>query len=72
MSNPMFRTHILNAAGIAKAKAIGEAFDALVAALPVGEPRCGALVRTHLETACFFAKKAIATLPENQLNPEAP
>lgn len=65
--NPMFKTHLLNEAGIAKAKALAEAFDDLANKLPTGgDPRCLAVARTHLETACFFAKKALAIQPENQ------
>ena len=67
--NPMFRTHLLNEKGVAVAKSISEAFEQLLVDLPAGEPRCMALVKTHLETACFYAKKGIAVLPENQLAP---
>lgn len=69
--NAMFRTHLLNDTGIAKAKAISDAFERLAELLPAGEPRCMAVARTHLETACFYSKKAIAVLPENQLGQEA-
>lgn len=34
------------------------------------EEYCGmALVRTHLQQAAFFAKRAMATRPKNQLAP---
>jgi len=37
------------------------------------DPRKLALVRTKLEEACFFAKKAMAESPENQANsPDLP
>lgn len=67
--DPAFQSHRLNEAGLAKAKEIGESFDALLASLPKGDPRCGAIVKTKLEEACFFAKKAMAVLAEYQVAP---
>jgi hypothetical protein len=68
--NPLFKTHLLNDVGIAKARAIAEAFDKLTTTLEVetagGDPRCLALMRTNLEQAGFYSKKAMAVLPENQ------
>jgi hypothetical protein len=64
-----FQTTLLNLDGITKAKNIAEQFDRFLDEL---ELICGdggremALVRTNLETACFFAKKAMALKPENQ------
>lgn len=72
MSHPMFRSHLLNPKGLELAQGIADAFDRLLIELPAGEHRCMALVRTHLETACFFAKKAIAVMPEHQLEPIQP
>jgi hypothetical protein len=66
--NPEFEVHILNEAGIEKAKAIAESFDELLThlkgTLPQG--RYLSLVSTKLEEASFFAKKAMASSPENQ------
>lgn len=62
-----FAVHMLNAAGKEKALAIGHTFSACLADLdglcPAGREM--ALVRTKLEEACFFAKKAMASEPEN-------
>lgn len=60
-----FRVHILNDQGKAKARQIAASFDELLSKIEgiVGEPRPSremALVRTKLEEACFFAKKAMA------------
>jgi hypothetical protein len=64
-----FEVHILNDGGIAKAKEMALAFDELLAKLdplmPVSS-RYRSLVCTKLEEASFFAKKAMAVLPENQ------
>lgn len=67
----LFDFHRLNPKGIRKAKLIADLFDGLLQAL---EDNCGqgrefSIVRTKLEEACFFAKKSMAVLPENQ---EAP
>jgi hypothetical protein len=59
----------LNAEGLVKANAIASAFENLLNSV---EDLCGtggremALVRTKLEEASFFAKKAMAIRPENQ------
>lgn len=64
-----FRVHILNDAGIEKAKEIAEEFTMFLNYL---ENQCGsdgrymAIVRTKLEEASFFAKKAVASRQENQ------
>lgn len=59
---------MLNPAGIARATELGEAFSTLLETIeqmvPPGHER--ALVVTKLQEACFFAKRAIAIIPENQ------
>jgi len=65
--DPLFATHLLNDFGITQARQISAAFEALLKTFPLqGDPRCLALARTNLETACFYAKKAMAMVPENQ------
>lgn len=63
--NSEFRVHMLNEVGKVKASAIAEAFDQCLEALlrlcPPGREL--AIVRTKLEEACFFAKKAMAKDP---------
>lgn len=75
--NTEFQVHLLNPKGVEKAKAIGGAFDELLEKLftliaqedksvaPV-RSREMSIVRLKLEEACFFAKKAMANIPENQ------
>lgn len=68
--DPLFEVHILNLAGAKKAKTIAEKFDTILTELTpiIGiAGRYPALVRTKLEEAAFFAKKAMAILPENQI-----
>ena len=60
--NPLFQSHKLNAAGVAKSQEISEVFDVLLGWL---RPLCTvgrefALVQTKLEEAAFYAKKAMA------------
>lgn len=66
--NKEFEVHILNDEGIEKAKALAGDFDGLlctlIALLPAGREL--SIVKTKLEEACFFAKKAIASDPANQ------
>lgn len=75
--NQEFSVHRLNPEGLKKAEQIAEGFDALLtnilklatpanAQTVVTKSREVSLLRTKLEEACFFAKKAIANLPENQ------
>lgn len=70
--NKEFEVHMLTEEGKAKAKAIAETFDEclnkLVALCPPGREL--ALVRTKLEEACFFAKKAMANTPGNSVPKE--
>lgn len=67
MAHKEFEVHMLNEAGKVKAKAIAETFDEcltkLVELCPAGREL--AIVRTKLEEACFFAKKAMANDPGN-------
>lgn len=66
--DPLFEVHMLNDDGISKAKQIAEAFDNLL--LKLGDTcllgREMSIVKTHLETACFFAKKSMANDVQNQ------
>lgn len=69
MNRPEFRVHILNTAGIEAAKALAQTFEAAlhdIEHFAGTEGREMAIVRTKLEEACFFAKKALASRPENQ------
>jgi hypothetical protein len=69
----LFKVHKLNAEGLAKARKLAEAFDALldeihrVSETGTSEPtRELYLVRTYLELACFYAKKNMAMDIRNQ------
>jgi hypothetical protein len=71
--DPLFEVHMLNDAGKQKAKDIATAFDNCLLALtsPTFGSLCSpgrelAIVKTKLEEACFFAKKSMANVPENQ------
>lgn len=68
MIRPEFTVHMLNESGKTKARDLAQAFsNALDIVEGLGVTgRALALVKTHLETACFNAKKGIAELPENQ------
>ena len=68
--DPLFQVHKLNEAGMAKAQNTAQAFDSLLNLLNElcpGPSREMSIVKTKLEEACFFAKKAIATNPANQV-----
>lgn len=63
-----FTVHILNDDGLKAATDIAAAFSNLLEEmdrLMPGSSREKALVVTKLQEACFFAKRAIALLPEN-------
>jgi hypothetical protein len=66
--DPLFEVHMLNDTGKPKARAIAEIFDTCLANLAgiIPPGREMSVVKTNLETACFFAKKAMANQPENQ------
>lgn len=70
---PEFTVHRLNGEGMARAEIIAMAFSDLLGTLemlcgPVGREM--AVVRTKLEEASFFAKKAMASRRENQQPPD--
>jgi hypothetical protein len=64
-----FTVHVLNAEGMRRARDLGKLFTCFLNDL---ESQCGtssremAIVRTKLQEAAFFAKRAIAVAPENQ------
>lgn len=63
-----FAVHMLNAGGKEKAVKLAELFSELLTSVEA-IARAGrelALVKTHLQEACFFAKRAVADLKENQ------
>ena len=69
MVSPLFEVHMLNEHGKGLAKALAGEFHGFLCSI---EGMCGsegremAIVRTKLEEACFFAKKAMASRKENQ------
>jgi 5-bromo-4-chloroindolyl phosphate hydrolysis protein len=68
MISPEFKVHMLNENGKRKAVQIAEGFTTLLAEL-VATGLTGrelALVKTKLEEACYYAKRGMASLPENQ------
>lgn len=70
MIRPEFGVHMLNAQGKTKAELLAAAFSQLlnrVEEISGTDGREIAIVRTKLEEASFFAKKAMAVRPENQL-----
>lgn len=68
MVSPLFQFHKLNKGGIQKAVNIAETFDILLRDLQRWCPdgREFSIVKTKLEEASFFAKKAMASAKENQ------
>ena len=67
--DPAFEVHMLNDRGKDKALQIATDFDGLLSRLTI---YCGvsnrelSIVKTKLEEACFFAKKAMANQKDNQ------
>ena len=69
MVDPLFRVHRLNGEGLHKAGEIAKSFNGLLEELRLLCPestREFSIVKTKLEEACFFAKKAVANVAENQ------
>jgi hypothetical protein len=71
--NAAFQVHILNEQGVKKSQEIADRFDSFfsdILALSTFDGRNYGrnieVVRTKLEEASFFTKKAMAELPENQ------
>jgi hypothetical protein len=67
--NQEFATIALNEQGVQEANNIAASFDAFLEALKVKclvNSREFALAKTHLETASFYAKKAMCLKPANQ------
>lgn len=66
--NPEFAVHMLNENGKQKARRIQETFDHCLNSLEsvCMEGRSFSIVKTKLEEACFFAKKAMAINLDNQ------
>ena len=64
----LFKVHRLDEEGLKQAAAIAVAFDNLLLELNQRCPmsREFSTAKTHLETACFYAKKSVAAKPENQ------
>ena len=63
--NKEFQVHMLTEDGKAKAVQIAQAFDECLERITVlcAPGREMSIVRTKLEEACFFAKKAMACAP---------
>jgi len=64
----LFQVHRLNDEGMKKAEMIASAFDRLLTELKplCAEGREFAIVKTKLEEAAFFAKKAMSTVAKHQ------
>ena len=67
-TDPLFQVHRLNDDGMKNAQKIAEAFDLLLTNLRLlcTDGREFSIVKTKLEEACFFAKKAMASTKANQ------
>lgn len=68
MIRPEFEVHMLSDNGKQKARQLAADFSSLLSAVEAAgvTGRELALVKTKLEEACFFAKRGVASLPENQ------
>lgn len=68
MTSELFKVHRLNVSGMEIAKEMAEEFQKLTDWLSTRcqDGREWALVKTKLEEASFFAKKAMAIDPRNQ------
>lgn len=71
--DPLFEVHQLNEGGLQKARKIATEFDDLLTNIrdDIGTGREASIVKTKLEEACFYAKKALALQPHNQLRQQA-
>lgn len=69
MADQLFQFHKLNDGGIKNAVIIADAFTQLLETLKryCPEGREFSIVKTKLEEASFFSKKAMAVKEENQL-----
>lgn len=69
IKNKEFRTHKLNEQGIERASLIADLYDELLEELKLLCRDCRefSVVKTKLEEACFFTKKAMASDIENQV-----
>lgn len=68
-TNNLFKVHKLNALGFSRAKDLAKGFSDLADLIDQFAPESGrekSIAMTHLETACFFAKKSLAQREENQ------
>lgn len=68
---PEFKVHMLNENGKHKATEIALRFSTLLEAIEASgvTGRELALVKTKLEVASYYAKRGVASLPENQESP---
>jgi hypothetical protein len=66
--NKEFQVHLLNEKGIEAARSVASIFDNTLIVLGAHCPsgREWSIVKTKLEEACFFAKKALANDVGNQ------
>ena len=66
--SPLFSFHKLTEDGIKKSQYVAESFNNLLQELAAvcPEGREFSIVKTKLEEASFFAKKAVANSPSNQ------
>lgn len=72
-TDPLFAVHRLNEDGLKKAEEIAAAFNDCLHTLRSTCPdgREFSIVKTKLEEAAFFAKKAMALVPQNQQHGKA-
>lgn len=66
-----FRVHLLNEQGLAKAAKLAEAFSQFLETVDglIPQSRERSIFVTKLQEASFFAKRALAVVPENQQQP---
>lgn len=70
MARTEFAVHMLNESGKAKATHLADLYSNLLDEVEAVAGMAGreiAIVRTKLEEASFFSKKAMAVRPENQV-----